>query len=206
MYSNFYNKYQLARNLSWDIILKYNISSLPVEVLTLCDNMGIKVYSYQKASTLIDRLGLAEDIKDNDGLSLIYNGKYIIFYDNSIEPFARRRFTVCHELGHILLGHVEEISPRYRSTQWNRNAEEPNEDEAAANIFASRLLAPACVLNELDISTVEDLTNLTGLSDIAASIRLNRLQKLEKRNNFYLSSKEKAVYRQFEKFINNYPK
>ena len=206
MYSKFYNKYQLARNLSWDIILKYNIASLPVDILPLCKKMGVKVYSYQTASKLIDYLELSENTKDNDGMATMVNGKYVIFYDNEIEPFERRRFTVCHELGHILLGHVDELSPRCRATRWNRNSEEPDEDEAAANIFASRLLAPACVLNELDISTVEDLTDLTGLSDIAASIRLNRLQELEKRNKFYLSPKEKEVHRQFEKFINNYQK
>lgn len=201
MYSDFYKKYQKARNLSWEIILKYNISSLPVSILDLCKDIGIKVYSYQTADKLIRMLDLSKYLKDNDGLSIKLNDTYIILYDNTIEPFARRRFTVSHEMGHILQGHLEGA---HNIMQWNKDGDEPNEYEAVANVFASRLLAPACVLKELDISTVEELVSLTGLSYTAAEIRLKRLNEVKQRNKFYLSPQEKKVYKQFEEFINNY--
>ena len=201
-----YGDYKKSRDLSWETIVKYNIRELPVQVLDLCQKMGIIVSSYTMGHKTINALGYDGVARVNDGFCTIINNQYFIFYDETIQPHGRLKFTVAHELGHIMLGHLKSENSAYRSktTQWNRTEmDEPNSIESQANIFASRLLAPACVLLELDIDNVDDLQMLTGLSHAAAKIRLERLKVLRDRSSFYVSPLERKAIEQFKDFINS---
>lgn len=213
--SNFYGDYKKARDKAWEVISNYNVSSLPVDVIGLCAGMGIITSSYQKAKRTIRAFGLAEYASGNDGFATVINGRYFIFYDDTVTPQGRIRFTLAHELGHIVLGHLtsENISCRAGVTVWNRSEHsEPNKLEAAANIFSSRLLAPACVLWALDLHAPEAIAELCGLSASAAKVRSERMEQLYQRERewlrkynktcFGISAQEKAALKQFEKFIN----
>ncbi|MGN0182840.1 MAG: ImmA/IrrE family metallo-endopeptidase [Candidatus Ornithomonoglobus sp.] len=201
MYTN-YNNYKKVRDLSWEILIRFNISSLPVDIFSICHKAGIMVYTYRQNKELIDRLGLAQHVKNNDGFSTTINKRYVIFYDDTIIPSGRAKFTLAHELGHILLRHITKDNV---VTRWNRGEETPHDPrETAANQFAARLLAPACILRELNVQTVDELRELTGLSYTAAGYRLQRLEELRKRNKFYLSPLERRVKNQFNNFINTY--
>lgn len=202
-----YEKYKKTRNAAWEIMIDYNIKSLPVQMQKLCSDMGIDIFNYQSGSELIKILKLERNAHDNDGFTIKVNEKYIIFYDDTIKPHGRSRFTLAHELGHIVLGHIESnnISCRNRATMWNKGEHSAiNKLEAQANIFASRLLAPAFVLHELHIDTIDKMMTLTGLSRQASLIRLQRMSILEHRNKFYSHPLERKLREQFEFFINNY--
>ncbi len=150
--SDFYSDYKKARDTAWEIIFKYNVDRLPVAMKKLCKDMNLLCYSYEDGKELIDRYKL-QPFTINDGFSKIIKNRYLIFYNETIQPHARKRFTVAHEIGHIVLGHLAQDSTACRSgvSLWNRTGEEPNPIEASANVFAGRLLAPACVLHALDI-------------------------------------------------------
>lgn len=81
----------------------------------------------------------------------------------------------------------------------------PNPDdrpiEQAANVFASRLLAPACVLWGCGAKTPEQIAALCGISHKAAQFRADRMEMLYKRNKFLSSPLEREVYRQFAAYI-----
>lgn len=214
--SNFYGDYKKARDKAWDVISNYNVSSLPVDVIGLCARMGIITSSYQKAKRTIRAFGLAEYTSGNDGFATIIRGRYFIFYDDTVNPPGRIRFTLGHELGHIVLGHLlsENISCHAGVTVWNRGENtEPNKYETTANIFSSRLLAPACVLRALDLHTPEEISELCGLSSIAAKVRSERMEQLYQRERewlrkynkscFGISDQEKTALKQFEEFIND---
>lgn len=177
-----YKDYQKSRDLAWEILLQENVTELPVNVIKLCKQLGIRVQSY-----------VPQD--DNDGISVIIRGEPRIFVSEKCSK-ERQRFTIAHELGHILLGHVGEYE------LVNRDPDpKDNPIEQAANVFASRLLAPACVLWALDTRTPEEIAILCKISYRAASFRAERMALLYQRNKFLTSSLEKAVYRQFEGFI-----
>lgn len=212
--SDFYEDYKIVRAKAWDVISKYNVSSLPVDVIELCTRMGIVTSSYKKAKRTIRTFGLAEYTSGNDGFATVIRGRYFIFYDDTVTPPGRVRFTLGHELGHIVLGHLEgeNVSCRAGATVWNRGEDqEPNSLEAAANIFSSRLLAPACVLWALDLHTGEEIAELCGLSRSAAKIRADRMELLYRRERewlekynktcFGISKHERSALKQFEKFI-----
>jgi Zn-dependent peptidase ImmA (M78 family) len=190
--------YIKARDLAWKVLIHFKVSALPVNISGICRGMGINIYTYRDNEKLLDLFKLRKYADDNDGFSARINGHYVIFYDDSVTPRSRVRFTVAHELGHILLGHVRsEVA-----TRWNNGEKHPTDPrETAANQFAVRLLAPACVLYELDVHTTRDLMRLTGLSYTAAEYRLIRLNELRAREKFYTSGLERQVRNQFRDFI-----
>lgn len=177
-----YRKYQNARNLAWRVLINEKVTALPVDVVDLCRRMGIKVQYYQPKD-------------ENDGYCTILLGRPRIFVSSECSP-ERQRFTIAHELGHILLGHVGKGKLANREPSGSDN---PIEHDA--NIFASRLLAPACVLWALDARTPEQIAELCRISYQAASFRAKRMELLYARNKFLTSPMEQQVYDQFGEFI-----
>jgi len=177
-----YKNYKMSRNLTWEILIKEEVRELPVHIGVLCRNMGIDIKLYVS-------------LDSDDGYSTIVDGAPTI-YLNSNAIISRQRFTAAHEFGHILLGHVGQ----YQLT--NREPDPmDNPIEKAANIFASRLLAPACVLWGCNVKTTEDIVKLCDISQKAAEYRMKRMNDLYKANKFLTSSLEKKVYEQFEVYI-----
>ena len=105
-------------------------------------------------------------------------------------PIPQKRYTIMHEIGHIVLGHTESD---------NRS----DVDEYAAERFAIGVLAPACILWGLDIQTAEEIADLCNISITSAKIREKRMQELYNRNKFLTSPLERQVFEQFSDFINS---
>lgn len=180
-----YKKYKNSRNLSWEILLREGVCELPVRTSALCKKMGIKlVYGPQE--------------QGSDGYSTILDGSMYVIIRKGL-PIERTRFTVAHEMGHILLGHVGTFHLVNREPSGSDN---PIESEA--NVFAPRLLAPACVLWECGVTTAEEIAELCDISLQAAQIRAERMEVLQKRGKFLVSPLEQRVYEQFQPFISDY--
>lgn len=170
-----YKRYKYSRNLAWEILIRERVRELPVKIIPLCQRMNIRVIRYSDAPLMAD--------VSKDGCQAVIDGNMYILYDDKISS-TRKRFTIAHELGHILMKHSG-----------------VPEDEAEANIFASRLLMPACILYECKVSSAEEIMQMCGVSRQAAEIRLSRLNMLKARNKFYLHPSERKVRRKFKKYI-----
>lgn len=183
-----YGKYQNVRNSVWQALIDFNITKLPVSVNDIARQLGIKVI---KDSDV-------HELKNGErGIAELKNGHwYIVFDDRESVPVCR--FTVAHELGHILLGHILIDKVNYRTF------ERRDEKEQAADMFAIRLLAPACVLHELQALSVEQIQKVCNISHEASSNRAERMKILEARNKYYLHPLERQVKQQFEPFIKDY--
>lgn len=181
-----YKDYQNSRDLAWKVLLEEGVTELPVKVGRLCRGMGIRVGYYTPAEGA------------GDGFSAMLDGRmWIMVSDRCSEE--RRRFTCAHELGHILLGHVGQFELVNREPD-----PKDNPIEQAANVFASRLLAPACVLWALEVRTPEQIAKLCKISRQAAAFRAQRMELLWQRNKFLTSPLERQVYEQFRDFIQRY--
>ena len=185
-----YAKYKNVRNASWQAFIDFGIDKLPVSVNEIARKLDIKV---------IKNSEIHELEKGERGVTMEVNGKWYIVFDDS-EPVPVCRFTVAHELGHILLGHTMYQKKKYRTFVIR------DEEEQEADMFAVRLLAPACVLHELQVFNADDIAKLCNISITSASFRAERMQELERRNKWYLHPLEREVYKNFENFINNYRK
>ena len=177
-----YKNYQIARDSVWRLLIDLGISELPINTVKVCAELRIKLHYYKPTD-------------GSDGMSLFIDGKPHIYVSSEVSP-ERRRFTIAHELGHIILGHVGKYELVNREP-----SPDDNPVEQAANVFASRLLSPACVLWGCNVRTAEQIQELCKISQTAAEYRAKRMNELYKRNRFLTSPLEQKVYSQFETFI-----
>lgn len=184
--ANIYGVYKKARNASWQALIDNRVDCLPVDVVRIVGNNGIKLLKDSQAHEL--RSGEA-------GISIFDGKQWFIVYDDLL-PLGRKRFTVAHELGHIFLGHPLVAGFHARTT----GGKLP-QTESEANVFASRFLAPACVLWGLNVHAAADIAQICEISAEAAGIRAKRMSELYKRNKFLTSPLERRVYNQFASFI-----
>lgn len=183
-----YGRYKDLRNSTWQTIIDFNIKSLPVVLSDITDKLGIKILNNSDVDELNNR---------ERGVTLNFGDDwYIIVNDTESVPVCR--FTIAHEIGHILLGHMLIDKTKYRTFG------KRNEEEQEADMFAARLLAPACVLHELQALSAEQIAKVCNISISAAEVRAERMQVLEARNKYYLHPLERQVRQQFEQFIEEY--
>lgn len=192
-----YKDYKTARDAAWRILLDCNVERLPVDLNLICKTLGVRTTSYQANLVLIQRRNLSEIVARSDGLTFFAGDTPVIMYNETYTP-ERIRFTVAHELGHIVLGHV---SPGGVTTANREPNPQDNPQETAANQFAARLLAPACVLWGLDLHTSEEIAQTCRISKQAAEFRVSRMNELYSRNRFLTSPLERRLYQRFIPFI-----
>ena len=197
-----YSKYQGSRDLTWQILLDNNVTCLPVKVGDICKAMNVHIFSYSRGREYIKNFDVYARPDVNDGFAYQNN----IFFNERC-TLQRQRFTVAHELGHILLHNGGGV--------YNREpADSDNPIEREANVFASRLLAHACVLWGLGVTNAGQIAELCNISMQSAKFRMERLNKLYEREKefrqkygrscFLLSPAERAVYEQFREYISKH--
>lgn len=168
---NFYEKYKDVRNMVWKVLTQYQLFDFPIDTIELSERIGIEIRTAETLPQNVYSVSLKKG-----------NNIYILFQPSENE--GTNRFTIAHELGHILMGHTTE-----------KGATPYQEEEA--NIFASRLLAPMIVIKHNHIESAEQLATFFGLSLEAAKIRFERYKMLEKRDKFLTSPLEREYYENF---------
>lgn len=105
-----------------------------------------------------------------------------IYYNDSM-PRTRVRFSLAHELGHIVLGHGDYLVP---------------ENEAEANYFASCILAPRMAIHYAKCKNENDVAKIFLLSSEAARYAFTDYRRWHRRIAIYkMSSFDKAMYALF---------
>lgn len=159
--------YDRAARLAYKTILSLHIESLPIDplmILSYCKNTRVRTYD-----EIASRFGISDPAhmkwyylnnkdaytvrQEKDGVTL-----YEMIYDSHVLP-ARRRFTLAHELGHIILKHSQE--------EWW--------EEKEADYYASQLLAPRPVFDlfsryDLNPSDPDLISKTFGLSKSASEM------------------------------------
>ena len=209
-----YKKYRISRDMAWKILLDQNIVELPVRVSEICKNMEIAVRSYRAGAETLQLLNLTERTKTADGFAVMLRDRPLIFYNEKCNS-QRNRFTIAHELGHILLGHLPEATDG--GVLVSGPSREPgdvgscNPIENEANVFASRLLAPACVLWGIGVQGSADIERACDISRPAAEFRWQRMALLYERDRrikadggrgcFCTSPLEVELFERFTRYI-----
>lgn len=194
-----YDDYKKARDLSWKVLLETGTNDLPVKVSRICGAYGVTLRSYEAGAPMIRAMDLEAQCGVSDGFTVRIGERSYVFY-NAEQPPGRVRFTIAHELGHILLGHLSDGE----HTVYNREpSPEDAPEEHTANVFASRLLAPACVLHALGAVTPEQIAAACDISLAAARFRSGRMGVLEQRGKYGASPLERQVMTQFQPYIDS---
>ncbi len=181
-----YGAYKNLRNAAWQVLIDFEIRELPVSLRDICEKSGFKLIK-DSSVHLLSPL--------QSGISVLDGDKWYIIYSNE-QSLERIRFTIAHELGHIFLGH--KIIAGYHARTFD--VSKPRAEQEA-DMFASRLLAPACVLWGLNLRTPNEIADFCKISLSAAYIRAERMHELYKRDKFLTLPLERQVYKNFEEFI-----
>lgn len=168
-------RYALVRRKAAELLALGKVTSAPVDVEQLATQvLGATV----KRAPFDGKLsGLVHRGRD---------GRAVIGVNDSHVP-VRQRFTIAHELGHLLLHAQEDL--HVDEGIWLRNersSSAEDEREIEANQFAAELLMPAELIREavagreLDLANDDDpmlkaLAEMFQVSRQALSIRLSRL-------------------------------
>lgn len=164
------NKASKVLELVWD-------GKFPVDPVALANNLlkkvpdtNSKVPIEMLAATntqLNGASGMAQLKLDNDSPEC-----FVCTY-NGDEALVRQRFTQAHELGHVILNHVNKSTLQMRDVRF----ENRNSVEREANAFAAELLMPARWLPQLyrDAKSASELAHTLGVSVTALRYRLKNL-------------------------------
>lgn len=174
------SRYEEIKQTIADFLEDYNVSKLPVDVFDLAEKLGIRIV---RATELIKK---NKGQIDENFIFTLPNSflhvdnqaqKIIIYLDDVGTKRNRQRFSIAHEILHIILEHTEQ-TPR---------------NESEANFGAIYLLAPTSLvlipesLNYLDdfvfVQRVFGVSEQTA--DIAVRYNLNRLLCLSSKPKKY---------------------
>jgi Zn-dependent peptidase ImmA (M78 family) len=184
----YYSIYKSIRDSAWQCLIDHDIGSLPVDVLQIARNAGMRVIKNSNVGILMAHED-AKSFTDGEKWFIIYNDR------NKTEV---SRLAIAHELGHMFLGHSMTHS------KYAKNACEfakKSKAEEQADLFALRLLCPACVLMKMGIYSPEDISEKCRIPIDAAKSRSERMKALQKRNKYFSNELETQVFENFKSYF-----
>lgn len=146
--------YELISEKILGIYKECNITSFPIDCISILKHYGYKVLTYSELQSINEEFKILCSLLSDDAFSDSIHR--IVAYNHKTNA-GRIRFSLMHELGHIVLSHTSHS--------------QANEDEA--DYFASNILAPRSVIFRSKVNTAEALREKFGLSYAAANIALD---------------------------------
>ena len=177
-----------------------HLHSLPIDPFDVCNRLGIPIVSYSEACdygfhAIIQKINRV----DVDGFcSKDDSNHFVIFYDDARTPKERINFTIAHELGHIVLGHLKNVTmrPRYMTNRKN----DPREREADA--FAGELIRPPILFVLIGWHLPHHIRMICNITYEAATVCSKQVKILQKkRSNPYYFEDFQFYHEQFFDFI-----
>lgn len=162
--------FKRAKELALKLLQKNFLTEPPVVAQELAEQAGLVV-------TFRDFASVKPEYATISGFIDLQTNK---LYVNSAENVVRQNFTIAHELGHYLLGHIRN-NPEYVQYIFRRPLEEQEDPiiEQEANCFAANLLVPEKFLKDMikkyPFATNYQLANLFGVSELVIRYRRNFL-------------------------------
>ncbi len=146
-------KYRIIEK-TLEVYKKCNVKNFPIDCIEIIKSLGIPLYKYSELSTPKIRKCL---LVSNDAFTL----QSVIFYNDNFPLKERQRFSLMHEVGHIILGHNGECG----------------EFEEEADIFASYMLAPRIIIHNFKCQNADQIHKMFGLSYAASNKALISYRK-----------------------------
>lgn len=103
-------RYEEIKKIIANFLEDYNVRKLPINVFELAEKMKIKIVFASKLLLKFPKKISEYTIFSYPNSYLIYNPhaqQFVIYIDNIGTKKRRQRFSLAHELIHIILGHNE---------------------------------------------------------------------------------------------------
>lgn len=180
-------RYKFAIECAYDFLIENEISSLPFNPFKICEINGWKI---EKASDVAKYLDCSVDnllkkkLKTTDGIAIYCptTDEYRIVYNDLLHNSGRIRWTLTHEIGHIVLRHLS--SDVTSLSRGKLNDLEYVTYEREADCFAGIVLAPPIVLDRIGVKNSSAIQNICFISYLASQSRFNYIKNLYNFNDF----------------------
>lgn len=148
-----------SRKTPGEVVRMLGIEEPPVPITNLARDLGAEVY-------------LVEDKNWHGAVDADVQTGDASIYVHKEMPETRQRFTIAHEIGHLILHEKQEI--RLRDTNFLENN---REEEAQANGYAAGLLMPEFMMDNITLAITDPykLAKTFFVSPAAMKARLNKL-------------------------------
>lgn len=149
-------RYEELKTAAGDLVEDYELT-YPLDPRDIALTLGIRISVYSDWHPVFESL-----CKSRDGFTSRTRGssgwKFVSHINGAMAP-SRQRFTIMHEISHILLDHFLE-----------RGVTDPETAEAEANFLAGYLLAPDVLIVMWEPGlTIEDIARTFDISEEAAA-------------------------------------
>lgn len=196
-------RFDFVTQTAYKFLLECGYSRFPISPYDVLDELGDYVVCLpwteaKKVMKSEDPFHLRQLQAEGRTIRVRTNGMYYIVYDDvTVNSPDRISWTIMHEIGHIILGHLVEFS----ETALNRGGMTSAQYgvlEVEAHYFAAEFLMPTAILKYFKGITVDEIALLFGVSDEAAEKKYKRVFESN-----YLPSGEydKQVIRNFYRFL-----
>lgn len=193
---------RFLQEAAWRFLLDEEIEQLPIYPSHIAKRHGWKLYTYAQ---IADRLHIStrDLIRKYDKDAFVFwslaDKTYVICYNSEMPPSVIR-WSLMHEIAHIVLGHIGPDVPYLSRVR----SEERSLWEVEAQGFARRVLCPSIVLHNCHTIEPPQIAQLCGISMEAAKHRSDYIKTLEARGKFRVHPLERAVEEQFKPFVCHY--
>lgn len=165
--------FNFATRRAYEFLLELNITEFPVDPFEIFKefdaNWNLLSWSELKHSTnKEDPFYLRRDKAEAKTNIQRGTNDYIIVYDDVLFDLERIRWTLAHEIGHIVLGHLVYFEETALS-RGGLNKEQYGVLEVEAHWFAGMLLSPHAILNLYNIKDSTFISFLCNLSKTSAN-------------------------------------
>lgn len=104
----------------------------------------------------------------------VEQNRCLILYNSSMNS-GRVLWTLCHEIGHICLNHLE-VLDEHEIAYMDRH-ESYSMFECEADYFAWNLIAPLPIMRKMGVKTIAEIQHIFGFSSQAAALQYDRYYK-----------------------------
>ena len=160
--------FRRATRRAYDFLIELDIRELPVDPFAIVKLFEDRWHLFswtelRNATGEKDPLNLKKNKAEAKTKVIRGTNEYLIVYDNENFSRERIRWTIAHEIGHIVLGHLV----YYEETALNRGGltnKEYGVLEVEAHWFAESLLAPNFLLHVFSIKDNQEISFLCDIS------------------------------------------
>lgn len=202
-------RYAYARQRAYRLLCELEIDRLPVDpwkVAEMLPNVHICKWTDLRDNCHDDDpLFIDKESADAKTQHLRGQADYLVVYDDRVENYQRIRWTIAHEIGHIVLGHLTSFEAT-ALCRGSLSEQEYKVLEREADTFAVNLLAPMTIIIRLpSIQSKADFMELCDLSGQASDNCMEELRLLKNGKKLPFPIKEEDVlHRLFFRFINEF--
>lgn len=181
-----------------EFVEDHEIKWFPVDPFAIAKRNGWNVKTATEVS-ISSGIPVNKILKGKDGNVYYNNHEYSIIYDELVTSKERIRWTIMHEIGHIVLGHLRDFE---QTTLWRGGLTDKEHWvlERETDMFSAEVFAPFAVMKATKILLSSDITRYFNLSKKSAEIRQKDVIRYGYNLSYYQNS-EYPLRESFKHFI-----